>query len=140
MNNWDKRFLDLAEHISLWSKDPSTKVGAIIVDDKNRIISVGFNGFPTGVEDTEERLNNRDEKLSLTLHAEHNAILFANKSVQNCTLYVWPLPPCIHCTSVIIQSGIKRVVSPECKHEKWIESCEKGRNLLKEADIVVDRF
>lgn len=137
MNKWDERFLKLAEHVSGWSKDPSTKVGAVITDQQNRVISVGYNGFPAGIADTAERLNNRDEKLDLTIHAEENALLFAQRPLNGCNLYVWPLPPCIKCAAKIVQTGIKRVISPACKKEKWIESCEKGRTILTEARIIV---
>ena len=79
---WDDRFLVLAKLIGSWSKDPSTQVGAVIVDNKNRIVSVGYNGFPRGVEDSEKRLCNRQEKYDIIVHAEVNAIAFANKSVE----------------------------------------------------------
>ena len=65
LNKWDDRFLKLAELVSTWSKDPSSKVGAVIVDDKNRVISLGFNGLPRGVEDTKERLNTRELKYDI---------------------------------------------------------------------------
>ena len=76
-DKWDRRFVDLARYVASWSKDPSTKTGAVIVDDYNRIVSVGYNGFPRGIRDDEERLSNRDVKLSLMVHCEINAIIFA---------------------------------------------------------------
>ena len=82
MNKWQRRFFDLARLIATWSKDPSSQVGAVIVDDKKRIVSVGFNGLPMGVEDTAERLNVRELKYELIVHAEANAILTAPKSVS----------------------------------------------------------
>ena len=75
---WDLRFLKLAEHISNWSKDPSTKVGCIIVGEDREIRSTGFNGFPRGIEDSEERLNDRTQKYPLICHAEENAIMFTS--------------------------------------------------------------
>ena len=122
---WDKRFLRLAAEIACWSKDSSTKVGAVIVDPQRRIVSTGYNGLPAGVDDDPAMLADRDTKLSLTLHAEHNAILFAQRSLADCTLYVWPMPPCAHCAAQIAQVGIARVVSgrptPE-QAERWGES------------------
>ena len=109
MNKWDKRFFDMAKLVASWSRDPSTQVGAVIVDDKNRIVSVGFNGAPRGVSD--EQLADRDRKLRRTIHAEKNAILFANRSLEGCTIYITH-PPCAQCAAVIIQSGIKEVMWP----------------------------
>lgn len=134
---WDLRFLELAKHISTWSKDPSTKVGSVIVDNDNRIVSVGFNGFPKGVNDTEERYQNREIKYSLVCHAEINSILFAQRDLCNYTIYTWPFPPCASCGKAIIQSGIIRCVSPPIPEElkqRWqgetdickIMFCEAG--------------
>ena len=72
MNKWDDRFLKLATVIGNWSKDPSTKVGAVIVNDDNKIISTGYNGFPRGIRD-DDRLDNRAQKYDLIVHAEANS-------------------------------------------------------------------
>lgn len=107
---WDSRYLLLAEHISTWSEDQSTKVGAVIVNPNNRIVSVGYNGFPSGVEDKPER-HERPAKYLYTEHAERNAIFNARSVPEGSTLYLnWSLCPCADCTRAIIQSGIKRVV------------------------------
>ena len=94
MSKWDRRMLGLVNLIATCSKDPSTGVGAVIVDSKNRIVSVGFNGFPRAVCDSDEALFDRDEKLRRTIHAEENALLFAGRPVEGCTIYVThpPLP------------------------------------------------
>lgn len=105
--NWDYKFLDLAEHISKWSKDPSTKVGAVIVDDKNRVISIGYNGVPRGVN--EPVSGDREQKLLRTIHAEENALAFAYRDVEGCRMYV-SFPPCAHCAAQIIQRGITEVI------------------------------
>jgi dCMP deaminase len=122
---WDARFLDLAAKIASWSKDPSTSCGAVIVDPQRRVVSTGYNGFPAGIDDAPDKLADRDTKLSMTLHAEHNAILFAQRDLAGCTLYVWPMPPCAHCAAQIAQVGIARVVSgrptPE-QSDRWGES------------------
>jgi dCMP deaminase len=110
VTNWDQRFLDLAEHIAQWSKDPSTKVGAVIVDEKKRVISVGYNGFPRGVDDSPERYEDRPTKHLFVAHAERNALDNAPLMVDGCTLYC-TLEPCIGCAKGIIQKGIKRVVT-----------------------------
>ena len=138
MDKWQKRFFDLARLVATWSKDPSSRVGAVIVDDKKRIVSVGFNGLPIGVEDTVERLNKRELKYELIVHAETNAILTAPKSVSGCTIYVYPYLPCSRCAGAIIQSGIKRVVVEDRPiPERWIENFNLASSILKEAGVDV---
>lgn len=133
---WHKRFLEIAEFISTWSKDPSTKVGAVIADKDNRIVSTGYNGFPKNVKDTVERYKNRDVKYKIILHAEENAIAYAKRDLTDCTLYISGLPPCAHCASLIIQSGIKTVVVRKQEvPERWIESMELSKQILKEAGV-----
>ena len=121
-----------------WSKDPSTQVGAVIVDGNNRIVSIGFNGFPQGVEDSEERLVDRETKYDIIVHAEANALMFANKSVEGCTLYTWPFPPCSRCAGLIIQSGITRVVSVVHTGERWKKNFDLARQLFHEAGIILE--
>jgi len=139
LQKWDIRFLELAKLVSSWSKDPSTKVGAVITDNKNRIVSVGYNGFPTGIED-DDRLNNRDTKYKIIIHGEMNAINFANKNLEHCTLYTYPFEPCSRCASIIIQSGITRVVTYENNIDRWEEDFKLSRQLFKEANIIMDYY
>lgn len=133
--------MDLAIQISQWSKDPSTKVGAIIVDSQRRIISTGYNGFPSGIEDTDERYNNRDLKYGLVIHAELNALLNALRngvSVKDGILYVYPLPVCQDCAKAIIQSGIKEVRlfdGPELSNDRWLNSWRKSSAMFLEAGV-----
>lgn len=108
---WDHRFMALAEHIAQWSKDPSTKVGAVIVDKHRRVIGMGYNGFPRGVGDEPSRYADRPTKYKFVVHAEANAILNASVPVEDSTLYV-TLAPCHECMKLIIQQGIKAIVSP----------------------------
>lgn len=141
MNKWDDRFLALAEHVSHWSKDPSTQCGAVIVDKNNRIISLGYNGFPRGVEDQTSLLENREEKYPRTIHAEVNAILFANADLQGSTLYCYPLPPCAPCAAVIIQVGIQKVVSCqllEGDEKRWEESIFRAMRMFHEAGVILN--
>jgi dCMP deaminase len=123
-SKWDARFMRLAKEISTWSKDPSSKIGAVIVNNDRRILSTGYNGFPRGIEDTEERLNNKEEKYPRIVHGELNALLGAlynGVSVKDATLYVYGLPVCADCTKSVIQSGISRVVinMSALDNEKW---------------------
>ena len=134
-NKWHSRFVDLAKHISEWSKDPSTKVGAVIVDEKRRIISTGYNGFSIGVEDTDDRLYNRDIKYEMIVHGEINAIVFARQDLTNTTLYTYPFMPCSRCASIVIQSGIKTVVAPENHNPRWTESFALSTKLFNESNV-----
>ena len=141
MNKWDKRFLGLAEYISGWGKDPSTKVGAAIYDKDYRVVSIGFNGFPKGIADEPERLNNRDVKKQIVVHAETNAILFANRNLSGCSLATWPFQPCSRCAVMIIQSGITRCVSPPMPDhlkERWGKDMDLAAQLFKEAGVILE--
>ena len=108
MSHWDRRYINLALHVASWSKDPSTKVGAVITLN-NRVISLGFNGIPTGLLD-EKYLETREIKIMTTMHAESNAIDFARGDLEGSTIYVTH-HPCSTCAGRIIQNGIKRVVT-----------------------------
>lgn len=136
--NWDKRFLELAKLVGSWSKDPSTQVGAVIVDEDNRIVSTGYNGFPRGIKDCEKKLVDREQKYAIIVHAEMNALAFANKSVKGCTLYTWPFEPCSRCAGMIIQSGIKRVVSVINNDKRWEKNFVVSRQLFQEAGIIME--
>lgn len=106
---WHDRFFDLARMVGSWSKDPSTQVGAVIVRPDRTIASVGYNGFPRGVSDDPDVLENRPAKYLRMVHAEANAILSAREPLHGCTLYVTPLHPCANCAGLIIQAGIVSV-------------------------------
>lgn len=134
MSDWDRRFLDMAALVSTWSKDPSTKVGAVITRGKF-VVSLGFNGHPAGIEDSAARLHDREMKYRTIIHAELNAILSSHQSLEGCTLYVVPFMPCSACGAVIVQSGIKRVVTFENNNERWAESFEITRTIFAEAGI-----
>ena len=138
MKKWDLRFLKLTKHISGWSKDPSTKVGCVIVDENNRLISTGYNGFPKGIIDSVERYNDRDIKYPMVVHSESNAIIFAQKDLTNCTIYTYPMPPCASCSGLIIQSGIKRIVALRAtkdQESRWGKDFDLSNQMYKEANI-----
>jgi dCMP deaminase len=137
---WDKRFLGMAQLVSIWSKDPSTKVGAVITDGNKKIVSLGYNGLPQWVEDNEEILSNREEKYKYIIHAEVNAILQANRDVFAGTIYTYPFLTCPQCASMIVQAGIMRVVSYKCVDERWIPRIEDSKKLLDMADIEVVEY
>lgn len=131
--------LGMAQHVATLSKDPSTKVGAIILDPQRRFVSAGYNGFARGVEDTEARLNDRATKYRLILHAEKNAILFATGPTHGCTLVVTH-PCCAQCAALIIQAGIAHVMWPKPTPEfedRWEEDLRLTWQQFDEAGVIV---
>ena len=135
VNKWDERFLELSKHIAGWSKDPSTKTGAVITDSLNRLVSIGYNGFPIGVEDSSKRLDNRELKYKMIVHCERNAMLFAKRDLAGCTLYTWPFMSCGPCAGMVIQAGIKRCVAPYDDNPRWREDFKITEQMFKEAGV-----
>jgi dCMP deaminase len=141
---WDIRFMRIAREISMWSKDPSSKIGAVIVNDERRILATGYNGFPRGIEDTPERLNDKEQKYPRIIHAEMNALmgaLYSGVSVKGATIYVYGLPVCSDCTKSIIQAGIKKVIIGDAslvKSPVWREQWENmSSKMLEEAGVEI---
>jgi dCMP deaminase len=138
---WDQRFLKLAAHISGWSKDPSTKVGCVVVGEDREIRSTGFNGFPRGIADDSERLSDREQKYPLICHAEENAIMHAARiglSLKGCTAYVtWP--PCTRCARSLIQAGVIEVIYPQDSTvpERWMADFDISTAMMGEAGLTV---
>jgi dCMP deaminase len=137
---WDIRFLKLAQEVSTWSRDPSTKVGAVIVRPDKTIASVGFNGFARYHDDTPEEYDNRGIKYSKIIHAEMNAILHAREPLRGFSLYLYPFLCCDRCAVHVIQAGIVRVVAPEIPvhlRERWAEILDRSMSYFKEAAVDV---
>lgn len=135
-NKWDDRFIAMAQLIAGWSKDPSTKVGAVIVDDARRIISHGYNGFPRGVDDNPHRYEQKLVKHEMVVHAEVNAILNAKSPVTGCTLYS-TFFPCPRCAAVMIQAGIKKVITiPNESDERYLQLRLIAQQMFTEAGVV----
>ena len=137
VTEWDLRFLGLAQYIATWSKDPSTKCGAVITASNNSVMSVGFNGFPARMRDDAELYQDREVKLSRIIHAEMNSLLFANRKMlpEGCTLYTHPFMPCDRCCVQFIQAGIRRYVAPsptQTQAERWGDSFSKTRKYILE--------
>lgn len=142
---WTDKFMGLAEHIATWSKDPSTKVGCVLVDTyDNAILATGYNGFPRCIADTPERLDNREVKYKLTVHAEANAIAAAARSgrnVYNAHIYV-TFPPCSQCAALLIQAGVTMVTykpSP-LTNSRWDEDRKYATELLDEAEVCTTEY
>lgn len=130
---WDKFYLGMAEYVSTASKDPSTQVGAVLADSSNRVLSVGFNGFPRGISD-DSRLHDRETKYQMVVHAEVNALMFARETAGS-TLYTCPFMPCSNCAALIVQAGVKRVVAPYNDNPRWAMSFKLTRIILREAGV-----
>ena len=137
IGKWPTRFLSIAYHISNWSKDPSTKVGAVITTPDNVMIASGYNGFPRKTRDDHAIYKNRNRKYKRIIHAEKNAMMFARRDLNGCFLYV-TLPPCSQCAAMIIQCGIKRVYTIEPTKdqiERWGDDIKETQLMFKEAEV-----
>lgn len=131
--------IEMAHHVAKLSKDPSTKVGAVLFDEKRRIVSAGYNGFARGVADTDDRLSDRDVKYRLVLHAEKNAILFATGPTHGCTMVVTH-PCCAQCAALIIQAGVAHVMWPQPAaefEERWRQDLVLTREQFTEAGVSI---
>ena len=143
MTTWDKKFFALCEHIATWSKDRSTKVGAVIVNDRNKVISIGYNGFPIGFDDNIGDRHERPQKYQYTEHAERNAIYSAaglGVSIRGCTMYLCWFP-CPDCARAIIQSGISKLVYKDLdfSDERWGEGFKKSWEMLVECGVTLQK-
>ena len=135
--SWDEYFMGIAMLAARRSKDPSTQVGACIVDGNNKVVSIGYNGFPRGCSDDEfpwERSGDLlDTKYPYVVHAEPNAILNSTSDLTNATLYV-TLFPCNECAKLIIQSGIKEIVFVSDKYHDT-EASTASRRMFDAAGV-----
>lgn len=140
------RFLPVARALAALSKDPSTQVGALLLDEDCNVLSTGYNGFPRGVADTPGRLQERATKLTLIAHAEANAIAQAARvgaSTLGSTLLVTELHPCADCAKLIVQAGIRRVYAPRrppIDNNRWDEQERIATLIFEEANIEVCRY
>lgn len=132
---WDLRYLLLAAHVGTWSKDPSTKVGAVITSSDGKPVSFGFNGLPAQINDDPEILNDRERKYNYIIHGEINALLFAGGSVSGNTLYTFPFRPCPRCAVQFVQAGISRVVFPMGVPERWEDACRLTDDIFRQAGV-----
>lgn len=137
MTDWSARYMALARHVAEWSKDPSTKVGAVVVGQDRRKVAFGYNGFPAGITDTPERLADRPVKYILVQHAERNALDNAHFDLTGGTL-VTTMHPCSECAKSIVTKGITHVICPPPPtRPPWAQSAEWGRKILEEAGVLV---
>jgi len=136
--SWDEYFMGIALLSAKRSKDPNTQVGACIVNQFNKIVGIGYNGFPIGCPDDflpwgRESENVNDTKYPYVVHAEANAILNSTKDLHNARIYV-DLFPCNECTKLIIQSGIKEIVYMSDKYRDS-DSVKASKKMLDLAGV-----
>ena len=129
--------MELADLVASWSKDPRVKVGAVITDRQNVIRGIGFNGFPRGVFDVSERLENAQTTRLYVVHAERNAILNSHGDLRGCTLYC-NVFPCNDCTKEIIQAGITKVVVPHIAPDSPSRNYAVSIQMMKEAGVAYE--
>jgi dCMP deaminase len=135
-DKWNGRFIQLAETVAEWSKDPSTKTGAVIVDDDKKVLSLGYNGFPKGYSDAPELYLDRAYKIANTIHAEHNAILNCEHDLEG-SIIIATHKPCIQCAAHIISAGIKEVIwLNEFPDSRWGDSTP----YFEQANIKANKF
>ncbi|HKL73243.1 MAG TPA: dCMP deaminase family protein [Candidatus Onthovivens sp.] len=135
---WDEYFMGMALLSAKRSKDPSTKVGACIVDEDHKVVSNGYNGFPRGLDESQLSWNKNDDldnKYLYICHAEFNAILNTRNgsALKGCTLYV-TLFPCNECAKAIIQTGIKKIVYLDDKYANQL-AFRASKKLLELAGV-----
>jgi dCMP deaminase len=140
--DWMERYFRIAKEVSTWSKDPSTRVGAIVVGKYGQILTQGFNGFPRGINDDPMLLMDREAKLKRMIHAEMNCIFngsLSGVSLAGSTMYVYGMPVCSGCALSIIQSGIHGVHAmfdgESERAKRWQDSHELTKSLLLEAGV-----
>lgn len=139
---WDELFMKMVYLMAEKSRDPRTKIGAVLVKDK-RVISTAYNGFPARVNDLESRYKNREDKYKFVVHAEDNSILTASRfgiSTVGSILYTNGVP-CCECAKSVIQGGIEEVVIhhqwPDMTHSIWLESTAVTRIMFHEANVKI---
>jgi dCMP deaminase len=140
-DEWDIRFMRLAVEVATWSRDRSTRVGAVIVSPDNEVRAVGYNGFPRGIEDGVGERYERPLKYKWTEHAERNAIYVAARNgiaLEGCRIYL-PWFPCMDCARAIVQSGLIQLIAfkPDLEHGKWGEDFKFAMQLFEEAHLPI---
>lgn len=134
------KFMAIAEAMQGMSKDRSTKVGAVALDDDYNVLSVGYNGFPRGVDDDIEERHDRPLKYSIVVHAEGNLIAQAARkgvSLSGATVIVTSLFPCSNCAGLMAQAGIKRIITTTSDNERWVENAKISEMILSESVVEV---
>lgn len=139
--SWDDYFMTMAYLVAMRSKDKSTHIGAVVVDKRNRVMSTGYNSFPTGINDDVDERQERPEKYYWFEHAERNAIYNAGRSLEDCRMYTNGVP-CMDCARAVVQAGIKEVIVDgnwdSSNDEMWMEHNKRSIVLFHEAGVTVN--
>lgn len=139
-NKWHQRYMELAKMFASWSKDPSTKVGAVAIGHKGQLIAQGYNGFPREFDDSIELYKDRQEKYKYVVHAEMNCIYHATHnglSLEGARLYVYGLGVCHECAKGIVQVGISEVYAScdSTSADRWKTSFNKTKEIFKKGGV-----
>lgn len=133
---FDEWAMGLAIAVSKRSRDPSTKVGAVIIRSDKTIASMGYNGFPRTMEDKEEWWNDREEKYPRVIHAEMNALLNSKESVAKMSLYITH-PPCPDCAKHVAAAGITRIICGTSEDIRARFNITKSLQILADCGVEV---
>ena len=133
---WDEYFMKIAETVALKSKDPSSKMGCVIVDPKKRVVSLGYNGMLQGADESKMTLSERPMKYYFAIHSEMNAILFAHQDLTGCTIYN-RVDTCENCLKYCLQAGIKRFVYKELRVHSHSTDPKKSMTNIETDEAVI---
>ncbi len=133
---WDKYFMQIAETVASKSKDPSSKMGCVIVDQKKRVVSLGYNGMIQNADESKMTLHERPMKYYFAIHSEMNAILFAHQDLTGCTLYN-RVATCENCLKYCLQAGIKRFVYGELRVHSHSKDPQKSMTNVETDEAVI---
>lgn len=133
---WDHYFMKIAETVALKSKDPSSKMGCVIVDENKRVVSLGYNGMLQGADESKMTLSERPMKYYFAIHSEMNALIFARRDLTGCTIYN-KVATCENCLKYCLQAGIKRFVYEELRvHSHSTDKAHSMTNVETDEAII----
>ncbi len=133
---WDEYFMQIAETVATKSKDPSSKMGCVIVDDKKRVVSLGYNGMLQGADESKMTLNERPMKYYFAIHSEMNALIFAHQDLSGCTVYN-RVATCENCLKYCLQAGIKRFVYKELRVQSHSTDPKKSMTNIETDEAII---
>ena len=133
---WDEYFMQIAETVALKSKDPSSKMGCVIVDPKKRVVSLGYNGLLQGADESKMTLSERPMKYYFAIHSEMNAVLFAHQDLAGCTIYN-RVATCENCLKYCLQAGIRRFVYNELRVKSHSTDPKKSMTNIDTDEAIV---
>ena len=133
---WDEYFMKIAETVAVKSKDPSSKMGCVIVDKNKRVVSLGYNGMLQGADESKMTLSERPMKYYFAIHSEMNAILFAHQDLTGCTIYN-RVATCENCLKYCLQAGIKRFVYKDLRVHSHSTDPKKSMTNIETDEAVI---